>query len=94
MFLCLCLFVFGSLALPPVSAPATSLSAKSHQSAADGISVVVPDLFVVFVGMFSAIPLMQNGATLNKIPLGRAKTSELWKKYSKFVYSMSVSARP
>jgi hypothetical protein len=75
----------GSLALPPpVSAPATSLSAdKTHQGTSDGISIVVPDLYLVFVGMFSAIPLMRNASILNQIPIPRAKTSEPWKKVSK-----------
>jgi len=90
-FLCLLAFATGrSIALsPPAFAPATSLSTENpHQNTFDGISVIVPDLFVVTIGLFASIPLMQNVAILNKMPIPRAKTSKLWQTMSKPYSSM------
>jgi hypothetical protein len=65
----------------PLSASTPALSHStysSHQSASDGISVTVPDLFVINVGLFGAIPLSKNLEILNTILIPRAKTSKVW----------------
>jgi hypothetical protein len=66
------------------AAPSTSLPPVSHspyndlQNTANGISVVVPDMLVVGLGLYGSYLFGPNQETLRNMPLPRTGRSKAW----------------